>query len=228
VTVVRQADPQRMETRIVIFGAGGLGREVLQVIRDQQRSGGRVECVGFLVDLDFAGPTIVNGIAVFRDITALAKDSSVRFIVAVGNSAKRARIAERIQLTVGPRFATIVHPSSILGDNVSIESGSIIMPLASITTDVRIGGHVLINPHVSIAHDCLLEDYVSLSPAATLAGGVHLEQGCEIGSGATVIPRQRVGRWSRVGAGAVVIRSVAAHTTVVGVPARQVADRNDN
>ncbi|MFI4982298.1 MAG: sugar acetyltransferase, partial [Nevskiales bacterium] len=82
---------------------------------------------------------------------------------------------------------------------------------------------VLINPQVSIAHDCVLEDYVSLAPAVTLAGGVHVEQGCEIGAAATVIPKQLIGRWSIVGAGAVVITPVAANTTVVGLPARQVA-----
>ncbi len=215
-----------MTTRIVIFGAGGLGREVLQVVRDQQRAGVQVDCLGFLVDPEFAGSFAVNGAHVHQDLAALAADASVRFIVAVGNSAMRARIAARIEHLTGPRFATIVHPSSILGDTVAVGSGSIILAATSVTTDVRIGQHVLINPHVSIAHDCVLEDYVSLAPAVTLGGDVHVEQGCEIGAAATVIPKQRIGRWSIVGAGAVVIKPVAANTTVVGLPAREVANRN--
>lgn len=212
-------------TRIVIFGAGGLGREVLQALRDQQRAGLPVECVGFLVDPDFAGPAIVNGVPVHQDLAALAADASVRFIVAVGNSVMRARITARIERLAGPRFATVVHPSSILGDTVAVGSGSMILAATSVTTDARIGQHVLINPHVSIAHDCVLEDFVSLAPAVTLAGDVHVEWGCEIGAAATVIPRQRIGRWAIVGAGAVVIKPVAANTTVAGVPAREVAHR---
>jgi acetyltransferase EpsM len=178
------------------------------------------------VDPEFAGPAVVNGVTVHQDLAAFAADTSVRFVVAVGNSVMREHIAARIEHLAGPRFATVVHPSSVLGDTVSIGSGSVILAAASVTTDVRIGRHVLINPHVSISHDCVLEDYVSLAPAVTLAGGVHVEQGCEIGAAATVIPKQRVGRWSIVGAGAVVIKPVAANTTVVGLPAREVANRN--
>ncbi len=215
-----------MTTRIAIFGAGGLGREVLQAVRDQQRAGAQIECLGFLVDREFSGPAAVNGVPVHQDLAALAADASVWFVVAVGDSAMRAHVVARIEHLAGPRFATIVHPSSILGDTVAVGSGSIILAATSVTTDVRVGQHVLINPHVSIAHDCVLEDYVSLAPAVTLAGGVHVEQGCEIGAAATVIPKQRVGRWSVVGAGAVVIKPVTANTTVVGSPAREVANRN--
>lgn len=217
-----------MLIRIAIFGAGGLGREVLQVVRDRQRSGEQVECIGFLVDPDFAGPAMVHGVSVSQDLAGFASDTSVRFIVALGNAAIRARIAARIQDVVGPRFATVIHPSCIIGDTVSIASGSVVLPNTSITTDVSIGEHVLINPHVSISHNCLIEDYVSVGPSATLAGGVYIEQGCEIGAGATITPRQRIGRWSIVGAGTVVIASVAPNTTVVGAPARQVADRPTN
>lgn len=217
-----------MTSRIVIFGAGGLGREVLQAVRAQQRAGMPIECAGFLVDPDFAAPPAVHDLPVHRDLLALAADASLRFVIAVGPPAARARIAARIERAVGQRFATVIHPAAILGSTVSVGAGSIILPAVSITADARIGCHVLVNPQVSIAHDCVVEDYVSLSPGVTLAGAVHIEEGCELGSGSTVIPRQRVGRWSIAGAGAVIIAPVEANTTVVGVPARRTSRRPDN
>lgn len=211
-----------MTLAIVIFGAGGLGREVLQILREQQRVGMQVDCLGFLVDPQFSGPAEIHGVPVHHNIAPLAADQSVRFVVAIGNPLIRSSIVRKIRSSIGSRFATIVHPSCILGDTVTVGSGSILLPAASITTDVRIGQHVLINPQVSIAHDCVVEDYVSLGPKVSLAGGVHLEKGCELGTAATVIPRQRVGRWAVVGAGAVVIDPVMPNVTVVGVPARVV------
>jgi sugar O-acyltransferase (sialic acid O-acetyltransferase NeuD family) len=217
-----------MTTRIVIFGAGGLGREVLEVLRAQRHAGLAVECAGFLVDPDYAAPTEVQGVPVHRDASVLAADPDIRFVIAVGPPAARARIVGRIAPAIGDRFATVIHPAAILGDTVSIGAGSIILQTASITADVRIGRHVLINPRVSISHDCVVEDYVSLSPGVTLAGTVHIEEGCELGTSASVIPRQRIGRWSIVGAGATIISPVEANTTVVGVPGRRTSQRPDN
>lgn len=217
-----------MTTRIVIFGAGGLGREIAQALLAARRAGTAVECVGFLVDPAFDTPDAVHGIPVHRDLASVAADPDIRFVVGVGPPAARARVAERIARAAGDRFATVIHPAAVVGDTVAIGAGSIILPAASITADVRIGRHVLVNPQVSIAHDCVVEDFVSLSPGVTLAGTVCVEEGAELGSGATVIPRQRIGRWSIAGAGAVVIAPVEANTTVVGVPARCIARRPEN
>ena len=214
-----------MIQRIVIFGAGGLGREVLQVLRDQQKVGMEVECLGFLVDPEFASLSSIHGMPVYQDIAPIAVDRSIQFVVAIGNPLLRFSTVGKIQAEIGSRFATVVHPSCILGDNVIVGSGSILLPGASATTDVRIGQHVVINPQVSLAHDCIVEDYVSLGPKVTLAGGVHLEQGCELGTAATIIPKQRVGCWAVVGAGAVVTASISPNVTVVGVPARALPKR---
>ncbi len=57
----------------------------------------------------------------------------------------------------------------------------------------------------------------------------HVEAGIELGSdvwigaGAIVLPGVHVGDGAIIGAGAVVARDVAPRTTVVGVPARSVA-----
>jgi acetyltransferase EpsM len=211
--------------RIVICGAGGLGREVLQTLREQRAAGAAVEVLGFMVDAEAGGPAVVKGMPVYRDLDALAADPALHFVVAIGNPATRARFAARIAHLAGPRFATVIHPASVLGESVEVCAGSIILQAVSVTADVRIGRHTVINPQTSIAHDCVLEDFVSIAPAVTLTGGVHVEIGCEIGAGATVIPRQRIGCWSIIGAGAVVIAPVAANTTMAGVPARCIATR---
>jgi sugar O-acyltransferase (sialic acid O-acetyltransferase NeuD family) len=215
----------RESQRVVIVGAGGLGREALQTIRDQIRAGASVSIVGFLVDPEFDAPPCVKGVPVYRKLEAFTNDPTVRFVIAIGDPVARARYAARIMSRAGRRFASIVHPSSLLSDTVAVGSGTIILQAASITTDVQIGAHTVVNPHASIAHDCVLEDFVSLAPGVALAGGVHVETGCEIGTGAVVIPRQRIGHWSIIGAGAVVIGSVQPNSTMVGVPARCISSR---
>jgi len=61
-------------------------------------------------------------------------------------------------------------------------------------------------------------------PGATIAGEVQIGDYASIGSNATVLPRLSIGTGTIVGAGAVVTQSVPERTTVVGCPARPVAE----
>jgi acetyltransferase EpsM len=205
---------------IAIYGAGGLGRELLQVLRDMG-----TPCAGFVVDARFPAPDSVHDIAVRRSADAFAVDPSVRFVVALGDPAARARVAAELEELVGPRFATIIHPRTWIGGGVSIGEGSMVFGLTSVTADARLGRHVLVNPGTTIAHDCQLADFATLGPSCALAGGVIVEEGAELGVGVRVAPRVRIGWRAMVGAGAVCIGPVAPETTVVGIPARPIIRR---
>lgn len=210
--------------RVVIFGAGGLGREMLQVLRDIAAAGGAAECVAFIVDPGLAAPEAVQGVPVHRDAMAMLRsDAALRVVVALGDPVAREAVAARLTAAAGARFATLLHPAAWLGATVAIAEGSMIYGFSSVTADVRIGRHALINPGCSIAHDCVLEDFATLGPAVALAGGVRVAHGAELGIGARVAPRLRVGRGAIVGAGAVVIGDVASGATVAGVPARELS-----
>jgi len=212
--------------RIVIIGAGGLGSEVLQLVRDLTASGVDIACAGFFVEPRFPPPDSLDGAPVLRDLANLVSDPAMRLVLAIGDPAARARIAGRLAPVIGSRFTTLVHPSAQVGSTVTFGEGCLILPLASLTAHIRVGRHALINPHVSVSHDCVLGDFATLGPAVALAGGVHVEEGADLGIGAQVAPRLRIGRWSAVGAGATVIRAVDANTTVVGVPARAIRVRS--
>jgi acetyltransferase EpsM len=207
-----------METSsVAIYGTGGLGRELLQVLRDLN-----IPCAGFVVDQEFPAPEVVCGVAVHRSVSALAEKPSVSFVIALGNPDARAHAAAKLEQQIGPRFATIVHPRTWIGDTVNIGAGSMVFGFTSITANASLGRHVLVNPGTTIAHDCELADFATLGPSCALAGGVVVEEAAELGIGVRVAPRVRIGRAAVIGAGAVCIRSVQPGTTVVGVPARPI------
>lgn len=214
-----------MTERVVIYGAGGLGREILQALREMSACGRAVDCIAFIVDDAFAAPDVVNGVPVYRDFHELAQDESVRFVVAIGDPIGRARVVRALEKAIGQRFTTIIHPRAVTGTTVTIGTGTMIMGLSSVTTECRIGRHVLVNPGCTIAHDADVADFATLSPGVNLAGRVRLGEGCMLGIGVSIAPDVSVGSWSIVGAGACVIRSVAANTVAAGVPAQMIATR---
>ncbi len=60
-------------------------------------------------------------------------------------------------------------------------------------------------------------------------GKRHPTLGCNVtvGAGAKILGNINIGSNARVGAGAVVVKNVPVNSTVVGIPARIVAQRNE-
>lgn len=218
-----------MTRPIVIVGAGGHGREVLQLIRDIDATGAAPgwDCLGFLVDAAYLAqaPATVGGLPVLGDLSWLAARPEVAVAVAIGAPAARRRMVRHIQAQGAHAFPVLVHPRAWIGANVTLGEGTLVCAGAMLTVDIRVGAHVHLNVASTLAHDDVLEDFVTLSPGVHLAGNVVLGQGAELGTGCAVIPRCTVGAWSVLGAGAVVTGAIEADCTAVGAPARVVKRR---
>jgi len=210
---------------IVIFGAGGMGREVRQMIEriNVQERGGR--CLGFLVDEGFSVPSRIDGLPVVIGLEGLDAMPEAAVVVAVGDPAARRRIIQRLQARFRNPFASLVDPRATCGDRTTVGPGSLVAAGAVITSNVAIGDHVIVNIGATVSHDVRLSSFVTLAPGVHIAGGVNIEEGAELGIGCSVIPRTTIGAWATVGAGAVVTSDVPPNATVVGIPARVVRTR---
>ena len=149
---------------IVIFGAGGMGREVRQIIERINLQQRVWRCLGFLVDERFRVPEPVHDLPVLTGLDALGGLPGAAVAVAVGDPAARREIVERIRLRFENPFATLVDPRATCGDYVRLGPGTVVAPGAVITTDVVIGDHVIINVGASVSHDARLASYVTLAP----------------------------------------------------------------
>lgn len=201
---------------VVIYGAGGHGNVVLDAL---ECSGRRV--VGF-VD-DDAGRTGGEhcGYRILAWPGAAELGEDVEYVVAIGDGAKRRQVTERV-LGLRRDLATAIHPSAIIGRDVEIAAGAMILAGAVINPGARVGRGSIINTCAVVDHDCTIGEFAHVAPGARLAGHVRVGEGALIGIGATVIPRVAIGSGAVVGAGAVVTADVAARATVAGVPARPV------
>jgi sugar O-acyltransferase (sialic acid O-acetyltransferase NeuD family) len=211
-------------SRLIIVGAGGHGAELYAYAQDLVRLGLLQECLGFLDDaIDCATglAPILGNLAAFERCPDEFFDG-LRYVVAVGANPTRRRLVDEVQGRYGARLtaATLLHPSSYVGAQVDIGSGSCLAPGAIVTCRTRIGGHCILNVKASVSHDCVVGDFVNLNPAATVCGNVTIGDGAYIGAGAIIKDKVSIGAGSIVGAGSTVIADVPANVTVVGVPAR--------
>lgn len=214
-----------MAERIVIVGAGGFGRETLDVVEAINLRGEvpTWEVVGVVDD----SPAAVHlerlrarGYAHLGSIDQ-AKDilTSSAVAIGVGSPRARARIAARLD-EMETRLATLVHPSSVVGSEARIGEGAVICAGVQVSTNVILGRRVHLNPGAIIGHDAELADDVSVNPGAIVSGEVRVGERSLIGAGAVVLQGLSIGEDVVVGASACVTRDVRSGVVVKGVPAR--------
>lgn len=213
--------------RLVIVGTGGHAREVHELIEDINEAA-HVPAWDVLGWLDSNAATHgkrVHDLPVLGDIDWLASQEDTWVTVAIGATHVRRRVTQRLQAQGQRLFATLIHPTAVVGRRARIGAGSVLCAGSMATTDCRIGEHALLNRLAMVAHDDVLGDFVTLAPGVVLSGSVTVGEGTDIGTTAAVNQGLSIGEWSIVGSGAVVIKSLPDNCTAVGAPAKPIKER---
>lgn len=210
-----------MRKPLYIYGAGGLGRELLALIRHCDEW----EPIGFIDD-QLAGSK-VRGLPVMPGVAALQPLSQLNIIVAIGNPLTKMQIVKKLPPDVN--FPVLIHPTAVIMDTASVHigRGSVLTAGTVLTSDIIIGDHVLVNLNATIGHNSKIGSFSSIMPGVNVAGEVTIGDCVLLGSGCNIRNSVIVGSGAQVGMGAVVIEKVPEGETVVGVPAKVLVRKRD-
>ena len=212
---------------IVIVGAGGHGRGILEILIAAAHERGDGPAVqGFLDDDSTRSGSEVGGVPILGTtalLPQLAREHD--FVIGLGDPDPRRMLAERI-VECGGEFRTAVHPSSVLYGNVTASPGVVVGAGAVVAAETWLGPHVLINLGATVGHDCRLEAYATVAPGVNIGGFVTMEEGSFAGLGAVITPGLRLGAGSKLGPGSVLLENLGADRIAFGVPARVIDRRN--
>lgn len=214
-----------MTRRLVVVGAGGFGREVLDVVDaiNAQSATPEWNVVGFLDDqpsaqnLDRMKARGIPHLGGLADLDGL--EPGVHYVVGVGSPRARAAIVSALD-AAGFAAVSLVHPTATMGFDVRLGEGTVVCAGVRITTNVSVGRHVHLNLNATVGHDSVIGDFVSANPLVAVSGDCVVETGALLGSGSVVLNGLTVGAFAVVGGSACVVRSVPADAVVKGVPAR--------
>lgn len=203
---------------IVIFGAGGLGRMVLDILahRPEWRP------IAFLDNNHSKHGQTIDGLPILGDLSTwrqLHTEGVQHATVAIGDNEQRIQIAQRLQ-AAGASLTSAIHPLAMIATTARIGQHVLIGARVTVCVHASVGDHCVLSPGSIVEHDNALAEGVFVAPAARFAGGVQIGAGARIGIGATVIPGRKIGASAEVAPGSVVISDVADGTRVTGVPAR--------
>lgn len=213
-----------MPGRVVILGAGGHAREVLEILLECCANGSMAVPVGFIDENPENHGRVLDGFPVLGDFRWFQETDDaqgVETVCAVG-SPRTCRSLSMKASAMGLRFARVISPRSVISPRATIGEGVIIFPHVIVNTGAAIGNHVTLNVASTVSHDTRVGDFCNVNPGSHLAGNVIIGEGCFVGMGANLIQGITVGAWTVIGAGAVVIRDLPPNVTAVGVPARAI------
>lgn len=205
-----------MNKKIVIIGASGHGKVVANIAKLNE-----YEEILFIDDDTSkinCGDYLVIGTSNKID-ELIAQDYG--FIVSIGNNEIRKKIYELL-LIKNARLVTLIHPSAVIDESVSIGDGTVIMANVVINSNTVIGNACIVNTASSVDHDCIIKDYVHISPGVNIAGTVTIGYCTWIGIGTEISNNIEITDNSIIGAGSVVIKDILNEGTYVGAPVRKV------
>ncbi|SCX77380.1 acetyltransferase [Alkaliphilus peptidifermentans] len=205
-----------MKDKLIIIGASGHGK----VVADIAIKMNKWQSIAFLDD-DESIKISMRLEVIGKTANAFTYKNEADFFVAIGNNAVREKVQEKL-IEEGLNVVSLIHPSSVIGTDVEICIGTVVMAGVVINSSSRIGKGCIINTSSSLDHDNVIEGYVHISPGTSLAGTVKVGKGSWLGIGSIVSNNVNICSGCKVGAGAVVVKDITEPGTYVGVPVRRV------
>lgn len=211
--------------KVIVIGASDQSRCTIDVI-EQEKS---YEIVGILDKRLSKGDTFEGYkiLGYINELRQIVKEHDVYGgIVAIGDNFTRSKVVNEITNDYPDfKFINAIHPSVIIGDNVQLGSGCLLMPGVILITNSRVGDHCILLTKSSLDHDSQLGDFSSLSPGVTTGGRVNIGKCSVIGIGANILHCKNVGDHCVIGGGALINKDITDHSIAYGVPARIVKKR---
>lgn len=208
--------------QLVIVGAGGFGRELLQWCKDVQSVRKEWEILGFIDDNLKALDHYECDYDVIGTISEWQPMPDQVFALAIAEPRVKEKVVARLE-NRGANFISIIHPDARVGDFNKLGKGLVLYPNARITVNVVIGDFVTVLDNTSIGHDADIGDYTTISASCGVNGHVQVGKCTYFGCNASTIPGIRIGDNCHIGIGSVVVNNIKSGMHVFGSPAKRIA-----
>lgn len=210
---------------LAIYGASGLGREVLELARIINLRNKQWDDYIFINDGEV--PPVVSNCTVYRYEDALSKfGGCLEIVLGIGEPSIRETLFSKIK-KAGVPTPTLIHPDVYIPSSTTIGSGVVIQYGCFISCDVCIKDYVYIQPQCNIGHDDYLDEGCMISGFSNLGGIVHIGKWTYVGLSAAIKQLINIGSYSVVGMGAIVQKDIPDGVIAMGNPARVIAKNEE-
>ena len=213
---IKKRNERRKRVDAIIVGAGGFGKEIAFLLQQQNE----YQWVGFVDDRKSEQSDVLGKPVIGKIADLLQVKTPMAVFLGIAAPTVKENIYEQLRQNPHLLFPNLFAPSALIGLNVQLGIGNILMPYTTYTADISIGDFNMINIGSTIGHDSIIGSYNAIFPNVNISGAVTLGDKNELGVGTKIIQERSIGDGNIIGAGSVVIRDIPHHSNWVGVPAK--------
>lgn len=211
--------------KLLIYGCGGLGLEILSYVKavhDSSRAAGPV--VAGFIDDDMTSARIADARSLwsldyqqFEGVERVPNGLGV--IIAIGDPQVRAAAYQK-SVAAGLIPQTIIHPTSVVSPTATIDQGCLLGPFSFVGPFATVGRNCIVNNYASIGHDAVVGESSVLSPYSTLNGSARCGERSFLGTASVILVGKSLGVSSKISAGSVLNSDTEDGALAVGNPAK--------
>lgn len=211
---------------IVLIGGGNQAHYTIDIVEKE----GKYNIIGIIDSIHEIGSERFGYKIIGRqeNIEKLIKEYNIQGgIISVGDNWGRYYISNQIIDKVPNfKFVNAIHPSVIIGNNVEIGYGVVVMAGCIFNPKSKIGNFTFFATGAQVEHDCIIEDFASISAGSVTGGYVKLGKYSAITLGVVVMDRIEIGENSVIGSGSLVTKNVPNDVLSYGSPCKIIRKRN--
>jgi len=204
---------------LIIAGAGGHGREVLEWVMDINEDNPTWNVLGFIDDNLNKLDAKKSSYKIIGKIMDWNVEKNQCFALGIASPVIKEKVT-KLLLDRGAEFVSVIHPTARIAQSAAYGIGLVAYPNSGIGPDAYVGDFVTLLSS-KIGHDAWVGDYTTISSHCGVNGDVRLGKRVFLGSHVAIVPNKRIGDDVYVGLGSVVINDVENDIKVFGNPARR-------
>ena len=211
--------------KIVLYGAGGLAREIANMIEIinsieiKKGNIGKYDLLGFLDDNVKVG-TNINGYKILGNSEWIFRHKEVFCTCSIANVSVKKKIHDFLNAN-GVKFESLIAPDVYVPPSTKIGKDCVIVGHTLLSVNMNIEDGVFINSGVSLGHDVFIDKYSCIMPGTSISGYCKIGKQVTVGGHTFIVPRKNIGDRVIIAAGSVVFGNVKSGTTVLGNPAKR-------
>ena len=210
---------------IVLFGGGYHANYCIDIIKKEDKYN-IIVIIDSIKDIgtEIFGYKVIGRQEHLKEITI--KYNIYGGIITIGDNWSRKKVYDCIKTQIPDfKFVNAIHPSTIIGMNVKLGVGIVIMAGCIINPNSIIGDFCFFATGAQLEHDSSIDDFASISAGSITGGKVKIGKYLAITLGVIIMDRLSIGENTVVGSGSLVTKDLPDNVVAYGSPAKIIRTR---